>query len=371
MRCCDHRRLALAFVVGLASPSLLPGQLAPATALSDEEFTRILSVRELADGRVLVSDDRENRLVVVDLRSGAVRTLGRLGRGPGEFEQPDRLLATRGDSTLMRDRANSRRWTLIVGDSVAGTIPPDDPTVLATAGSLVGADSRGYVLARRPGPLADLGGGRARASSAVLRVDRATGRADTIAQVRGTTVAAGTTPSGSTTTRANFILVFSVVDQAVLFPDGWVAIAYADPYRVDWHPPNAAVVRGDPIPWTPVRVTAEEKQFWHDRMMEDAGTDRPFDFSGTPFADEIPPFRSQGLWPAPDGALLIHRERSRAAPGNDYEIIDRRGARVGTLRLPASERIVGFGAAAVYVAVKDDDGIERLRRHPWRAGAPR
>jgi hypothetical protein len=30
-----------------------------------------------------------------------------------------------------------------------------------------------------------------------------------------------------------------------------------------------------------------------------------------------------------------------------------------------NERIVGFGVKSVYVAWKDADDIERLRRHPW------
>ena len=49
-----------------------------------------------------------------------------------------------------------------------------------------------------------------------------------------------------------------------------------------------------------------------------------------------------------------------------YFVIDRRGRLVGELTLPANEEIVGAGPATLYVAVKDEDDIIRLRRHPWK-----
>jgi hypothetical protein len=45
--------------------------------------------------------------------------------------------------------------------------------------------------------------------------------------------------------------------------------------------------------------------------------------------------------------------------------VDRRGVRMAQLRLPDNQRVVGFGTASVYVAIGDDDGLERLQRHPW------
>lgn len=67
------------FLVLLLSALLAPRAVAaqrsaralqPANARLDEAFTRILSVRELSDGRVLVTDDRDNRLVVADMKAG-------------------------------------------------------------------------------------------------------------------------------------------------------------------------------------------------------------------------------------------------------------------------------------------------------------
>ena len=49
----------------------------------------------------------------------------------------------------------------------------------------------------------------------------------------------------------------------------------------------------------------------------------------------------------------------------DYDLFDRTGARMATMQHPDSERAVGFGSRSGYVSVRDDDGIVRLRRHPW------
>ena len=38
---------------------------------------------------------------------------------------------------------------------------------------------------------------------------------------------------------------------------------------------------------------------------------------------------------------------------------------LGPLSMSPNERIVSLGAKSAYVAVTDDDGIQRLRRHPW------
>ncbi len=57
----------------------------------------IRGLRELSDGRVLVTDWIEERLVVLDFPSGTFRDIGRIGRGPREFRLPAGLVALPGD----------------------------------------------------------------------------------------------------------------------------------------------------------------------------------------------------------------------------------------------------------------------------------
>ena len=73
------------------APLSLFGQVVPqiklkaADAKLDEEFTALGSVRELSDGRVLLNDARDKRIVVADFKTGAVAQVGRLGSGPNEY----------------------------------------------------------------------------------------------------------------------------------------------------------------------------------------------------------------------------------------------------------------------------------------------
>jgi len=55
-----------------------------------------------------VTDWIEERVVVLDLASGEVRDLGRVGGGPKEFRLPSQLVALPGDSTLLVDFGNVR-----------------------------------------------------------------------------------------------------------------------------------------------------------------------------------------------------------------------------------------------------------------------
>src|SRR3990172_439720 len=126
--------------------------LAPPSGRLDHEFTRVESVLELKDGRVIVSDPNDRGLVVIDFMNGSVVDVSHKGRGPGEYARASTVYGLAADSSVMTDNAN-RRWLLLHGDRVVATIPLDDPAVLAAAGIVSGADTFGHVLTqRRPPP---------------------------------------------------------------------------------------------------------------------------------------------------------------------------------------------------------------------------
>lgn len=98
---------SLALLVALAQSPPAPVRLA-SPAVLPHEFSLIRGLRELPDGRVLVTDWTEEVLSVADFRTGAVRQIGRKGPGPLEYRLPGALIALPGDSTLMLDEGNSR-----------------------------------------------------------------------------------------------------------------------------------------------------------------------------------------------------------------------------------------------------------------------
>ena len=67
-----------------------------------------------------------------------------------------------------------------------------------------------------------------------------------------------------------------------------------------------------------------------------------------------------------DGRIALRRKSTLNKPAVRYIIVNRRGTIDGEITLAANEEIIGFGPTSVYVAFKDEDDIQRLRRHPWR-----
>jgi hypothetical protein len=153
-------------------------------------------------------------------------------------------------------------------------------------------------------------------------------------------------------------------DQAILFPDGWIALARLEPYRVDWIAPDGSPVVGAPMPVAAVRVNDALKR---------AVIARRYPKVEPPFtADEFPPwpatfpaFANDALLAAPDGRLVIRRMVNPLTSVAVYDFVDRVGKLANQLELPIRERLVGFGARSLYVVATDDDDVEHLRRHPW------
>jgi hypothetical protein len=63
--------------------------------------------------------------------------------------------------------------------------------------------------------------------------------------------------------------------------------------------------------------------------------------------------------------LLVERLPEGDRAESRYDIVDRKGIRVGELVVKRNQRILGFGAASIYVAETDADGLQRLSQHPW------
>ena len=321
------------------------------------EFSDLTAMRELADGRVLLFDRKENRLAVVDFRNGSIRDVARQGRGPGEFEFVATLLALSGDSTIAADL--SWRWLILEGDRVVATLPPDHPAVRAVSLAPLGADGRGRVLSRR------FRGGRGlNDSTYVLLVHRVTGRADTISMlrngVRRAPIRIEAAPGQGKGIRISRIPL-DVGEAPLLQPDGWVAIVRLEPYRVDWRSPEGRWTSGAPIPVRAIRMTDRERKAYTDR--------RPGFRNATDWPELLPPFDTPPtLLPSPEGWLVIRRLPSADEPEPRYDVIDRSGTRRAQLVLRANEHVLGFGQRSVYVVETDADGIQRLRRHPWPAG---
>ena len=167
-------------------------------------------------------------------------------------------------------------------------------------------------------------------------------------------------------------------EEEELFTDGWLAIARLEPYRVDWRAPDGRFVRGPPLPVPVVKLDDREKKAYLDRNakiiadLQKLPTERQAS-AGREYSEfpvTIPPFESNPLVASADGRLFIRRTLSADHPETRYDVVNRRGLLEGQIALGKNERIVAVSTRSVYVVWKDEDDIERLRRHPWPAERP-
>src|SRR5687767_209958 len=340
--------------------------LRPADATLGEPFTSIHSIRELADGRVLISDySPDNRVVVADLLSGRVRRVGNVGAGPREYRQAGRLFALPGDSTLLIDSPDRGRWWLLMHhDSIVRNVPPDSPALRVVGGSPAGVDDRGRVLGVRSAGSEKLDHNRIRLQLIALVGERNSARADTIARLRGDEYQITQVGTRERPFWNQIQLSGSVADQAMLFPDGWIAVVRVQPYRVEWRNSSGTWIRGPEVPWEWPPADAKEKAAAFERLKRRIGDRAKAD--DRPWTDRLAPVRTNNsMIAAPDGKLFVLRAQWSKEPDTRYDVFDRTGQRIGQLALPDSERVVGFGPRTVYISVRDADGFHTLRRHPW------
>lgn len=362
-----------------AQPAPL-GLLRPPGATLGEGFSSIGWVRELSDGRVIIADPAERRLVVADFTSGRLEEVSRVGRGPGEFQSVSALIPLGGDSTLIEDR-RGRRWIVLDGIRQVATVSIP-PVVRPSNSALAGADRHGRLLdlqatsfrRSRGVPFSEM---RQNAESLIVTVRRRVAgapgrlgpRVDTLQVLhgrgRGQTVAMRSPGNGAPSMQWLLENPLSAEEQALLFLDGWIAIVFADPYRVDWIMPSGERIRGAPIrePMVPLEHRLKvEFISWQWPKVEPPFTPDEL----PPWPKVVPPFLNDALVGAPDGRLLIRRTFNPNSPETRYDVIERNGSRSGQLALKWNERLVGAGVKFAYVVLKDADDAEWLRRHTWQ-----
>jgi hypothetical protein len=340
-------------------------KLRPADATLGEPFASIHSIRELADGRVLISDNSsDNRVVVVDLTTRRMRHVGHVGAGPREYRAAGKLLALPGDSTLLIDSPQQGVWWLLMHhDSIVANVVPDLPALRVVGGRPLGVDDRGRVFGVKSAGAEKLAHNKTRLKLIAVVGDRNSSRADTIARLSGYE---NLIIQGGTRERpfwGQFQLYGSAGEQAIMFPDGWIAVVRVEPYRLEWRTSSGAWIRGPEVPWEWPRADAREKAAALERLRRRYGDRAKQDDSR--WADRLAPISPNALIAAPNGQLLVLRGQWSKAEDTRYDVFDRSANRIAQLALPDSERVVGFGPRSVYISVRDGYGFHTLRRHPW------
>jgi len=306
----------------------------PDAALS-RGFTALTSVVELSDGRILLSDPREQSIVVADFATQGVEAVSRTGGGPGEYRIAMPIRALGRSRAIMVDGL-SRRWLLFEGSDVTQTLTSSHSAVQEFGNRFpYGVDSLGHILTTEPGPRAD-------SARLVLY-----SRGEASSQIVGALYLPDSELPGG----------LASYEKAFLAIDGWIAVLRIEPYRVDWRRPDGTWIRGSPLPHPPDPLDRADRE----RLGQNSR------YEGINWPEHWPP--SAGgyqLLPSLDGSVLIRRSRPTRETVVRYDVVDRNGNLEVQLQLPLNQHILGFGRETVYSVARDEFDLQYVRRHRWR-----
>jgi hypothetical protein len=364
--------LALAAAIPAAAHPQVRKTLDKPVAEFVEPFTRIATLRELTDGRVIVADEHQGTLQVIDFARGKATNIGRMGSGPGEFLSMARVIAMPGDTTALHDPRNAR-YLMIKPDGTPGETFRLADAVFASLGGRGSiprsTDARGtlyfegapYVAGRDMTPAVF-------DSVPAMRYDRRTMKLDTLTwiQLAKGNVRITPGPSGRGLSITVGVHAYPVRDDWTALPDGSVAVVRVRDYHVDRYSPTGARTSGPPVQVTPVAVTETEKAAWRaDRQSRvrsrSVGSVAP-NLPDPEWPAVMPPFVYYETFARPNGELWVMRSHKTADAGV-FDVFGPAGTIVSQVALPPRTRFVGFGNGTVYLVRRDDDDLEYLQRY--------
>jgi hypothetical protein len=335
-------------------------------------------VRELPDGTLFAADPVSQVFLRMDLESGSADTLGGVGEGPQEYQQPDQVFPLPGDSTLLVDLGNGRlivvdpagtfvQW-IPMGQTLGGEgITTIHPRFVDAAGFIYHAGSR----AGRDVPPD---------TTEIVRFDLEAGRE--------TPVAWAWRPEYRRRSRDEPRPALRPVDDWAVGPDGSVAVARANSYSVDWYRSQGNVVEGPSYAYETFPLGEEEKEAELARMTSSAifvstvvdqggeqgrsmsrGVPPGADMTSADFAwpETLPPFRYGGLLVSSTGEAWLTRMMPTGNPGR-ADVFDGEGLRLGYVELPPNRTLIGFGHRngtrnLAYLVRTDEVGLKWLERY--------
>lgn len=382
-------RLMLCATILAALPAA--AQQVPTRALTapdaqfEQPFDAVLAIRELASGKVLVTDLGPKTLLLADLATGEQVNVGRNGQGPGEYQFPGELFPFRGDSVLLVDRVGRRVLVVSPEGKLGRSIP--FPEGLSGLPDARGADRQGRIYFQgspfrgEPGGGMEVGG-TLPDSVPLIRWDPATKKIDSLTRVKIPAIKVQVSGGQNARTVMMRNQPFAPSDEWIVTPEGRVAIARVGDYHIEWLG-TGAPVRGAPVRHEPLKVAAADRQIFLDGMRNSRNRitvsvggpgpsgGRNNQGNGQPQISEKdfdwpevkPPFPSRALQFAPEGQLWVTRSTSARDSTPVYDLFDAGGKLTGRVTLPLGRRMVGLGKGVVYAVRTDEDGLQWLERY--------
>jgi hypothetical protein len=372
--------LAFALLAALPLRAQQPRAARPLPAPNaelEEPWSGPLQLIELRNGDVLVHDSKEKRLVVTSFASQEQRIAAREGSGPAEYRSVVAMWRTPGDSVQVLDLMQQRILVLDPTGRARRTQPmagAGDPMALMRTPMTRTVDAQG----RWYGEGRDMSfeGGKLSFgdSVVVVRTDPRNAKADSLIKFYNIVQAPEMASAQAIRMR---VPGYPKYDIWGVFPDGRVLLLRANGYVPEIVMPNGQRRRAAALPYPRLPVTEADKRTMMDSVrkaidegirqsagMVPAGTQMPrFDLvEPDPWQTEKPPFTGDRILVDPRGRAWV--PVVDRTPGQRYDLLNADGAIVDAIKLPPRVQLLGFGASGMYTALRDEDDLLVIRRHP-------
>ena len=351
-----------------------------------EAFSYLSGVRELPDGRLFAADPLSQVLLRVDMDGETADTLGRVGEGPGEYQQPDAVFPLPGDSTLLVDIGKTYLTVMGPDGGFHGgqsmALPSEEgiPTVIIPNA----VDGSGRIYYQGMGGMRD----GPQDSISVSRYDRTTNSSEVIVQAWRTEPVI--TRSGDNVSMSRPRMVPN--DDWAVGEDGRVAVVRANGYFVQWIMPDGSVITGPETPFEAIGISRAHKEANLEEsssaglsiavmMTSSGGTSMQMSrggggmrmggdgptVDGETWGETFPPFRDRSARVSPANDLWVQRW----LPANRdprMDIFGPDGVRKGSVVTPRGAELIGFGrgpggADRAYFVRTDEVGLHWLERY--------
>ncbi|MEP6835520.1 MAG: hypothetical protein ABJB74_19190 [Gemmatimonas sp.] len=378
--------LSASLLFGTTVASQIPRALTlgkPAAELTGT-FTVISALRELTDGRVIVTDSRDQLVQLADFKTQTLTKIGRDGSGPGEFKSAGRLRALINDTTLMEDFANAR-FLVINPDGKAGATRIQNQGPFPN-GASIGLDEGGVnYLTARSSAAKDPDDPRR-----LIRFDPRTKHADTITiMLRPSGVVSGASSLGGGLLKYSTNLPYAPEDVAAVARDGRVAVARAENYHVEWFTRDGQKIVGPVVKYASIEITSAERRAFLENQVRPGSitvqsnsaaasarvippttaADRAlfsaemYDDRGMTWPARKPPFVANAVSIDGGGRAWVLRTTAFTVPTLTYDVFDAAAKVVLSVTLPPKTKVVGFGSKTLYLAFTDEDDLMHLHRY--------
>lgn len=313
------------------------------------------AAERLAHGAIAVADAGNHRVDVFDPAGRKVRSIGREGRGPGEFSSPS-WLGVRGDTLLVWDMVQSRLTRFDTTGILIGTDAPI--TDLGSFPRVIGQRDDGSLLTItsasggwRAGPFRD---------SLLIVWVRPDGRRDTVATVPGDDQFGTRSQNGRVSETTTLPFGRRTVIAA---HGGRVYVGTADSPTIVASSGNrawdtVAIVRTPPPPVTRKDVD----DYWARLLVTGArsSADAP---AGIEYPKHFPPYTDLRIAPGGDTWICLPSRPSEWSVSSRWLVFAPDGTLRGSVEIPGRNRVLQLGDEWILVAETDAEDRQMVVKY--------